>query len=47
MIAEEKGDYMFVVATIKEEDNGLLVSTQKLNSIDLKSDGSMLGLGAF
>ena len=38
---------MFVVATIKEADDGLSVSTQKSNSLDLKSDGSMLGLGAF
>ena len=47
VIAEEKGDYVFVLATIEEVDNGLLVSTHKSDFLDLKSDGSMLGLGAF
>ena len=47
MIAEEKGDYMFVLATIDEVDDGLSVSTHKSTSLDLKSDGSMLGLRAF
>ena len=44
VIAEEKGDYMFVLASKKEVDDGQSVSTHKSTSLDLKSDGSMLGL---
>ena len=47
MIAEEKGDYMFVLASKKEVDDGQSVSTHKSTSLNLKSDGSMLGLRAF
>ena len=35
VIAEEKGDYMYVLATIKEVDDGLLISTHKSNSFNL------------